>query len=385
MFSVVENGDLPSGNRKQRSRRVAMIALLLGLLFVLAIAAVGCGIPGRIRRALGIVTPVSPAQTLPWEDATPSPLPLQVPIEEATSDAPSFTFAVLNAVPEDRANVGGVDEIRTAFRKLKELGISVVGQAFAAESTRDDWQAYLDVAAQENIKVAGWFRDTPPVWTGSSFDLGVNRVFLEAMKDHPALYAFLLIDEPFHKKHGWEITVERLQLLYQQAKQIAPRVLMAVQFSREVEKAEARQDPRFAFKRGMCDVCIISTLEFRNYGEGNLFYRDVLLATHSVSRAVIRREDPEAKIWTTVQVFGSSTGDSSYYMPRADELQQMVDLLLSPELRAAGALDGMLWQQWASFYAAKNSEQYTLSDPEFEELRNIVRDTARRLNLLDAP
>ena len=188
------------------------------------------------------------------------------------------------------------------------------------------------------------------------------------------------MDEPFHRKHGWRITAARLQLLYQQAKEIAPNVLVAVQFSREIQKAEEKKiDSRFAFKSGMCDICTISALEFRNYGEGNIFYRDVLISNHTISRAAIKSEDPDAEIWTTVQVFGSATGESSYYMPSGGELQQMEDLLLSSELQAAGELDGMIWQQWASFYEAQDATQYTLGDQEFEALRDIVKNTARRL------
>jgi hypothetical protein len=299
----------------------------------------------------------------------------------ATLTAPAFGFSVLDAVPEDRANAGNVANIRSEFRTLKDLGINVVVQSFASGSTESDWQAYLDAAAEEGLLVAGWFRTEPPVWNGSGFDLGINKVFLSSMKNHPALYAFFLIDEPFHSKHGWEITAERLQLLYRQAKDIAPDVLMGVQFSREIKLAEDRQNPNYGFRSGMCDICVIGGLDFRNYGNGNQFYRDDMLANQRASRAVIKREDPNARIWATIQVFGSAQGRSSYYMPSPAELQEVVDLLFSSELQATGQLDGVIWQQWMPYSKTGDAAQYTLSDPQFEEQRNIVKNTAEHLGL----
>jgi len=380
------------------------VLLLLGPLFVLITVTIGCRAPVIARRALRtatpvlltpnpvvptatpvLPTPVSPTQASVVPTATPLPSPTQVGEKELAPSAPSFGFAVLNAVPEEGATAGNVEEIRAQFRKLRYLGVNVVVQSFPSESNETDWIAYLDAAMQEDLQVAGWFESQPPVWTGNSFDLGINEVFLRAVKDHPALYAIFLVDEPFHKKHGWEITAERLQLLYQQAKAIAPNVPVAVQFSREIQKAEEGRNPQYVFKSGMCDICNISSLEFRNYGEGNRFYSDVLIKNHLVSRAVVKREAPGAEIWTTVQVFGSATGGSTYYMSSADEVQQMVDLLLSPELQAAGELDGIIWQSWASFHESQEAMQYTLGDPECEAQRNTVRETAIRLGLLSAP
>lgn len=292
------------------------------------------------------------------------------------------SFTAADPVPLDAAYAGNVEQIRTEFRKLKDLGINVVMQAFGPESTEADWQAYLDTATQEGLKVGVWFRESPPVWNGSNFDLGPNGVFLAAMKDHPALAVFLIIDEPFHRKHG-QITGAQLQSLYQQAKAIAPNIPMAVQFSREIEDAETNNTPEYAFKDGMCDVCILSALAFRNNGNGNIFYKGALVTDHTISRAVIKREDPNAQIWSTVQVFGSADGSSSYYMPSPAELQEMLDILFSSDLRTAGELNGLIWQRWASPYTDQDASQHTLEDPEFEDLRNIVKNTAQSFNLLN--
>jgi hypothetical protein len=324
-------------------------------------------------------TPVAPM-------VTPSRSPTSVGEKEPTPGGPPSVFAAWFAVPLDNAGAENVDEFRATFGRLKELGVSVVFQPFLPEFTQADWKAYLDVALQEDMKVVGWVPHRESKWADDGFEWGMNKAFLESVKDHPALYAFFMIDEPFHRKHEWTITAGRLQLMYQEAKEIAPNVPVVVQFSREIQRAEQGEyGPQYAFEGKMCDICVISALEFRNYGQGNVFHRDVMISNHTASRAVMKRENPNAQIWTTVQVFGAAGGGSSYYMPSADELQEMVDVLLSPELQVTGELDGIIWQQWASPFEAQAAKQYTLGDPEFEALRSVVKDTARRLNLSVSP
>ena len=294
----------------------------------------------------------------------------------------AFGFAVLIAVPEDRANAANVDQIRAELKRLKELGLNIVVQSFQVGSTEADWKAFFDIAAEEGLGVIPAFRTEPPVWTGSGFDLGSGPQLLAAMKDHPALYAYFLVDEPFHEKHDWQITADRLQMLYQQFKAIAPRVPMMVQFSREIKLIEEKKKPQYEFRSGMCDICVISALEFRNYGEGDRFYSDELVSNHIVSRAVIKRENPGAQIWSTIQVFGTATGKSTYYMPSAQELGQMTDVLFSPELQEAGELDGVIWQLWASPRTDQDSGQLSLADPEADAQRQKIKEIARTLGLL---
>ncbi|MBI2066106.1 hypothetical protein HYT60_01180 [Candidatus Woesebacteria bacterium] len=277
---------------------------------------------------------------------------------------------IKDAVSKNRGEIEkALDEIK------KEIGFTLVTQNFLSDSTENDWKAFLDAAQAKGIKVLATFLPaSPPKWTGNGFDLGVNETFLLKMQNHPALFGFFLIDEPFHKKHEWQITTKRMQQLYRQAKDIAPNVPMFVGFSREISKGET--DPKFSdfrFAKGMCDYCGMSALEFRNYGDGNKFYKDMLLDNQTVSRMVVAREDPNAKIYSTVQVFGSVSGKSSYYMPSEEELQEMVDTLLSSQLQTEKELDMLVWQSWRSFDVA-DSGQLNLSKPQFEGHRNIARE-----------
>ncbi|MEW5988124.1 MAG: hypothetical protein AB1791_15945 [Chloroflexota bacterium] len=305
---------------------------------------------------------------------------------ELAPDAPAFFLVAGPAVPGEQATAPYESEIRQAFQDIKALGANVVGQIFTPQSTEADWRFFFDLAYEEGLWVLPVFFDEPPVWRDTGFDLRVNGRFLKALAGHPALLAFFIVDEPFHRKHDFTINGERLALLYQQVKAIAPDTPVAVQFSREIARAESRANREYAFRPGLCDICIISALEFRNYGDGNQFRQADLERNHLLSRAAIAREAPQAQIWTTMQVFGSvktteGQGESTYYMPSAEELQQMVDVLFSPELQAAGPLSGIVLQQWASSTADMDRSQYTLGDPQFDAQRVIIQELARRVGL----
>ncbi|MEW5989603.1 MAG: hypothetical protein AB1791_23490 [Chloroflexota bacterium] len=329
----------------------------LGLLVVMGLAA-GCG--GRQGAEQAAETAAGQPESLP---------------------PAAFTSVMGLVMPPEEAKAANAQNIRAQFQAIKQLGIDVAGQSFSDRSTPADWQAYLDAAEAEGLGVLPVFFDAPPAWDGNTWDLGVNGEFLAAMKDHPALYAIFIIDEPFHREKHRGVTTAALRQLYDQVKSIAPNVPVAVQFSREITDAEQENDRRHAFKSGLCDICIISALEFRNYGLGNRLDEDTLVENQSVSRMVISREAPQAQIWTTAQVFGaarttSSGGSgSSYFMPSAEQLQQMVDLLLSAEVQSHGRLSGIVWQQWAHLAAG----QLTLADSPFETLRGVVRATNESL------
>lgn len=329
-------------------------------------------------------TPLPTPTTAPDVSPTATLVSAETPTQQATpvgvkpDDIPFANVAVL-AVPTDASYVANADEIRAAMRELKALGINIIFQLFPSDSTVADWRSFLDIAAEEGMQVDIGMEDRSPRWNGTDFDLGPYDTLLRELGDHPALYAVAIIDEPYHKKHNFEITTDRLQILYQQSKALAPDLPVHVGFSREIWKAdEGRYGSEYSFAPGQCDICAVSTLEFRNYGQGNFFDVETAANNHLASRETIRRLAPNSQIWTTVQTFGSvNTTDNNeggtYYMPSADELQEMLALLFSDELQAAGALDGVMWQQWASRYTDQDSKQYTLSDPEFAAHRDMMK------------
>lgn len=282
------------------------------------------------------------------------------------------------AVAIEEAKAANKERFAASIAQIKkELGIAVVYQGFPKTSSESDWRAYLDAAKEARVKLAVTFADSPPTVVGNGVDLGISGEFLEVMKDHPALYAILLIDEPFHRKHGWKITADKLKEMYRQAKGIAPNVAVIVQFSREVQKMEEDGNTQYQFDAGMCDICQISALEFRNYGQGNKFYKEDLVKNHSVSRKVIGREAPGTPVHSSAQSFGNKLGKSSYYFPSLAEYREMLDLLLSPDLAKHGKLSGIYFQTWTAEKTAVRAQQQNLSSPQSTGYREAVKVLCR--------
>lgn len=304
------------------------------------------------------------------------PAPTAVPTPQARgtkvvcSTGPAVAIEETKAVNKNKfvTNLGQIKQ---------ELGIDLVYQAFPKTSSEADWRAYLDAAKEAGVKLGVTFADSPPTVVGNKVDLGITAKFLTAMKDHPALYAILLIDEPFHQKHGWKITADKLKQMYSQAKQIAPQVPVIVQFSREIQKMEESGKAEYQFAAGMCDICQISALEFRNYGQGNRFYQEDLTKNHSVSRKVIGREAPGTPVYSSAQSFGNKLGKSSYYFPKVTEYRALLDLLLSADLAKYGKLSGIYFQTWTAETTAVKAQQQNLSSPESAGHREVVKALCR--------
>lgn len=351
------------------------------LIFLITLATVvACQ---SIQDAVNPPTPTAIPTRVPTATTAP---PAPTPTRTKSPILPAILFAASMAVPIDNATAANREAARVEIKRLKALGINSVIQLFAPQTTLYDWQTFLDVAAQEEIAIIAGFADAPPVWNGTQFDLGMNEAFLKALQKHPALYAYLIVDDPFGPKYGNVITTERLQLLYRQVKSVAPNTRVIVQFGRTISKAELERNPRSAFKTGMCDICVIGATEFRNLGDGNKFRRDDLILNHTLARAVIKRENPKAQIWTMLQTFGAvarsgNAESSTYYMPSADELRQLLDTLGLLDTQTKVKSDGYVWQQWAPDLQARDAALNTLWDSDFGAQRDRVKQMAKQLGL----
>jgi len=290
-------------------------------------------------------------------------------------------------VPITLANAANINAVRAQFSTLKSLGFNTVAQSFAGNTSAYDWLAYLQVAEQENLAVIAAFTETPLTWQDSHFELGIREAFLRVAQNQAAFYALVVAHDPFNPKHGGMFTTERLRVLYQQIKIVAPAARVLVLYQDSLGKPELTNNPNTIFKSGQCDVCVITGCAFRNTGDGNRFRRDTLLAQQRLARTVIKREDPRAQLWTTAQVLGATTRlpqdeTSWYYMPAPDELQQMVDVLWSAELQQRGKLDGVIWAEWAWDWQSRPIIQGTLGSPEYGAQREWVKNFSKRLGIV---
>ena len=165
-------------------------------------------------------------------------------------------------------------------------------------------------------------------------------------------------------------------------------------FSREIWKAaEGRYGPEYSFAPGLCDIWCRQHAGVPQLWGWQFFRRRNSLEQ---SPGLTRNDPPDSAGQSNLDdgaAFGSvNTTDNgeggTYYMPSADELQEMLALLFSDELQAAGALT-VSWQQWASRYTDQDSKQYTLSDPEFAAHRELMKQVGEmpgsRRNSLSLP
>lgn len=308
-------------------------------------------------------------------------------------------YVAFQAVPMNHVSGVYETEIRSELQEIKNLHINRVAQAVATDSAAVDWLAYLDIAADEGVMTSLSFGpdDMPgitPKWNEATQSFDLNRVgellaFAQVHKDHPALEYVFIIDEPFHQKHNWEIDTARMKQLYMQAKAVAPDIPLAVGFSREIARGEITSiaptdplyycrdhiqalQPAYKFEGGMCDVCMISGLEFRDNGGGPQFYSDVFTCNQAISRRVFQREKNGGELlFSSVQTFGTLSG-SNYYMPSASELNQMLTMAYSdPTITAEGTIDAVSFQRWSVLYEGQNGR--SLGDVDQSALRDTVR------------
>jgi hypothetical protein len=189
---------------------------------------------------------------------------------------------------------------------------------------------------------------------------------------HPALYALMLIDEPWHHKKRPFYTTEDLKTLYRQVKGAGPesrRIKVMVQFSRELWKrlAKGRPKPQLYWDRGLCDLVQISALEFQD----GQFLEDQLDQNHYWSRKIIHQKTPEIPLWTSVQTMGREYGPSKgYWFPRErgghQDLTALLNAVTDSRYEAIHPLTGMMFQSWSSESPRYSAHQYRLGDEDPE-------------------
>jgi hypothetical protein len=314
-----------------------------------------------------------------------APTPSAVYVPKGSSEISFCTTGV--AVPKEHARKGYEKEIRNGIQRIKhELGMTSIWQLFHNDASSEDWEAFFTIAKEEEVTVlvANTEADNGYQPSGCSrFD--TNRCtfadspqekFLTDVKKRPEIYdgvlsAFLLIDEPYE-----DINAQQVRWLYQDAKAIIPTVPLVVGWSRELWKFNDAENGAYGFSDGMCDICLISALEYRQ----GQFDETTLRANQEVSRDIIRSADPEALILSSVQVFGSAS--DNYTLPNTDILTQMLGIILAQDPDPATSLipesvDGLMWQSWQSPTISKAANQTTLLDPGQDSLRQLVKQTCQ--------
>lgn len=286
------------------------------------------------------------------------------------------------AVPVEYANSQHAKEITTGIQEIKEnLNCTIIWQLFSENASAQDYKTYFDIARSMGVKVfvanttAGQFKPQPckidnnlqcefegtPMWNFINLYNSDKEVF------NNVLLGFLLIDEPYE-----DINAQQLRGLYSAAKKLAPDLPLVVGWSKELYRFKTDEKPELKFTDGMCDVCLISALDVRD----GVVQDDTIKNNHIVSRSIIKKADPEAKIYGSVPLFGNEDSRAGYSMPEYSQLEQVLNILLEDkEVQAAGNLDGILIQSWEAPNLNKVNRQQTLKDLPLNDSRiSLLRD-----------
>lgn len=202
-------------------------------------------------------------------------------------------YSVAEPLPSDRLDAAHERELDAALTRIKsELPrVNMVGY-FVSTSTRPaDWKALLDVTARHGMRATIGFVEFKgnagedghqgyrPVKQGGQWQLGPlgELVSDPLLSRHPALYALMYLDEPWHPQKRPVYTTADLKELYRALKARLPAgadAPLAVNFSRQLWRVASRtRNSAIYWDKGICDIVQISGLEFQNGRYKTIFWR----------------------------------------------------------------------------------------------------------------
>jgi hypothetical protein len=254
-----------------------------------------------------------------------------------------------------------VDDIRSPERlahemqRTKALGANLVAQVFPPELSPDDWRTFLDVAQQEELFVLG--KIGPGADNPDPTDLSPILNILRVVGDHPALYGYIYLHEPWE-----EFDNAQMLAMYREIKAAYPHVRLGVFWSGEIGLSEQRGNSNQRFTDGLCDVCIVNLKPFQSdpteeerQGLGRM--RD--------AASVILERDSDAEIWSSAQVWSRPGGGRrGFRVPSPDEMET-----LFCTLRRDYPLRGFLWETWT----IDKPNEGTLASAELRQQREAMR------------
>lgn len=270
MISRTLCGASGGGRRPSRhpmNRRFVM-AVLLSLVVLVSAASGACGSKSQ--------QPSSAADSgRPAPVVTPSPSWGSTPTEPDPA-GPELAISVFLPLPIAQQTAAHGEIFRQSLRTIRSAlpHAAIVGLFLGNQmGGPSDWRALLDIAQQEQFQVVIGFADVVdgraeqgfrPTRTASTWQLGSLGDFFACVEcaTHPALYAVLALDEPWHPTKRPFYSTTDLQSLYQALKALSPSTRVMLAFSREIWRQ--MDNPNAQYTSGMADVVQISALEFQD-------------------------------------------------------------------------------------------------------------------------
>jgi hypothetical protein len=255
--------------------------------------------------------------------------------------------------------VSTVDDIRSSakvageMQQIKALGANVTGQVFDPELSSDDWRK--DVAQQEGFFILAGIG--PVARNPDPADLSPLLNILAAVGDHPALYGFIYLHEPWE-----EFDTSQMRAMYREIKAAHPNVRLAVFWSGEIGKSEQALDPNRQFTDDLCDICIVNLKPFQTNPTQE---ERQGLGRMQGAASVIEEQDPDAELWSSAMVWSPPGGGRrGFRVPSPAEMET-----LFCALRRDYPLRGFVWETWT----IDKPNEGTLASPELTEQRQAVR------------
>ncbi len=297
--------------------------------------------------------PAVATPTFGLAEVTSSALTPTSPVLTPLTGAANFSLGV--------AQIGGTveelrspDYLREQMQAVRELGITTILQAFPPELTPEDWTLILDIAAEEGLSIAG--KPGPVDWNPAPDDLSRITELLAVIGDHPALYSLMYLHEP------WELyTTAEIQQMYREIKEQFPDVRLGIALSGGLDRST---QPDRSFADDMCDLCLVNLKPFQADPAMAAFQgADRLVQAF----AVIPKEDPDAEIWSSAQVWAPvGGGRREFQVATPDEMTALFCAIIQQY-----PVRGFFWEVWTF----DKDTVGTLREPDGAEMRQAVRDS----------
>ena len=256
---------------------------------------------------------------------------LSLPAFAEEPAARACEYAVVRPLPSALCVAARADEFEKELARIREAlpKVTVIGLVFDINaSKKEDWIRLLDACRARGFKAVVQFSESghdQPDWAYRPLkseggwnwsNLGEFVATRECIA-HPALHSVFMIDEPWHHQKKPQYPTDDLKAMYADLKSRAPEgasFRIMAQFSREIGKKAKSKGP-CRWEKGMCDIAMISALEFQD-GE---YQKAMLDENHEASRRIIHEATPGMPVWTTVQTLGRCYGPSPGLLVSAGE------------------------------------------------------------------
>lgn len=273
------------------------------------------------------------------------------------SEEISFPYGVVYPYKRENWSEKDLWIIRKQLENVKSLGVNTVIQTFDSQVVdgRENWLIYLDEADRVGIQVVAQLYPISGQ-DGVEYDFLLIRDFLEIVKDHPALIAYLGFHEPLEN-----YTTDQLRKFYVQFKSIAPQTPLAHYMGDMHWFDQNSRYPGREFSSGICDICIIWYYPAISNQNQPLFMAKQLRNSIKQNRQLVDQRAPNSQLWFLGQAFTYEDPDTPLRMPTPQEMELIFSIAEQEKV------DGFLWYPWLH-----NLYQQVLSDKDLESQRQAV-------------